>query len=193
MLFPTDASKLADERDMLRGSNPLDPKIKVLSDRIKGRVNEYTRDRWRSYLDKCSFNQQANNLWRTIRNLTNKSPKTNNISIKFNGFTARDDKRCADKFNQQFTPHPNYKDILKKSVIRRIHKQCKTSENLFTIQQVCSAIGETKPSKAQGPDGIAPIMLKNIGTKALTYLTELLNISGKTLPIYGKLVESSSS
>lgn len=35
-------------------------------------VNERKRNKWKSHLDKCSFKTGIKNLWRTIKQLSNK-------------------------------------------------------------------------------------------------------------------------
>jgi uncharacterized protein (UPF0147 family) len=47
---------------------------------------------------------------------------------------------------------------------------------MFSSQQIFDAIKRTKPSKAIGPDGISPLMLKKIGTNGIEYLTDLFNL-----------------
>lgn len=65
-------------------------------------------------------------------------------------------------------------------MVRKSHKQTKTEDNLFTGDQVTEAVRDTKPSNALGPDEIAPIMLKHMGPNAVSYLTNLLNMTMKT-------------
>lgn len=181
--FPREAARLADERDRLRQNNPSDPSIKTLSIAIKKLVNDYTRNKWRSYVDKCKFNSNTNNLWRMIRNLSNKQEKHQNINLQFPENEALTASRCAQEFNKQFTPHPTSTDKTKRKTIRHSHKQAKTDENIFTIEDVTRAIQNSKTSKALGPDGIAPIMLKHLGPIATNYITELVNTSMRTMQI----------
>ena len=67
--FPTEAGKLADERDALRVTNPADPCIKTISSNIKNMVRDHISTKWRTYLEKCEFSSSANKLWRTTGNL----------------------------------------------------------------------------------------------------------------------------
>lgn len=76
-------------------------------------VVQHAWERWRNYLDKCNFNQQANNVWNTIKSLTN----------NFNGETLKNNKLCANEFHKPFTPHPHLRDKLKNKVLRRIQKR----------------------------------------------------------------------
>ena len=60
--FPTEAAKLADERDALRATNPDDTRNKTLSSNIKNVVRDHIRTKWRTYLRKCEFGSGVNNL-----------------------------------------------------------------------------------------------------------------------------------
>lgn len=99
----TEAAQLADERYTLRQRNPADPNIRALSNRIKKMVNDPIRNKWRNYLDKCSFNLKAKNLWQVVKKLTNKSGTSDNIS--FSGPPLTSHKRCVTEFNRKFNPH----------------------------------------------------------------------------------------
>ena len=74
--FSTEAAKLADERDALRVTNTGNPRIKTISSNIKNMVRDHIRTKWRTYLKKCEFGSGANNLWRTIKRLTNRKHRT---------------------------------------------------------------------------------------------------------------------
>lgn len=50
----------------------------------------------------------------------------------------------------------------------------KVDNDIFTEEAGSSAIGSSKISKAIGSDGIAPIMLKHIGPKAIKYIADLI-------------------
>lgn len=178
--FPTEAAEIAEQRDNLRRTDPTNPNIRILSNQVNNIVRNHLRDKWRSYLDKCEFNQNTNNLWRVIKRLSNKTENNGKVNLKFQDRTHCYPKQIAHRFNTQFTAHPTTHDNTKKKLVRKAHKLSKTSENLFTVNQVAEAIREIKPSKALGPDEIAPIMLKNIGNAATSYLTDLLNLSVKS-------------
>ena len=46
---------------------------------------------------------------------------------------------------------------------------------VFTPSQTLEAIKKAKNSKALGPDGLSPIMLKHLGPKGIQYLTNIFN------------------
>ena len=60
----------------------------------------------------------------------------------------------------------------------------------FTDDEVAAAIKTTKSSKAFGPDGLAPIVLKHLGQKTIQYLTATINLSlvDCAIPSYWKCV-----
>ena len=79
--FPTETVKLSDERDALCVTNSDDPRIKTISTNIKNVVRDHMRTKWRTYLEKCEFGSGANNLWRTIKSLTNRKTQGSNYHI----------------------------------------------------------------------------------------------------------------
>ena len=58
-----------------------------------------------SYLEKCEFGSDANNLWPTINSLTNRKTQDSNADISFEGTIISDKKKIAKQFNRQFKPH----------------------------------------------------------------------------------------
>ena len=50
----------------------------------------------------------------------------------------------------------------------------------FTAAQVKEAIKVSKSSKAVGPDGISPIMLKHLGSNGMDFLAKLFNTTINT-------------
>ena len=61
-------------------------------------------------------------------------------------------------------------------MLRRMRRRPKVApEHPFQVSQVQSLIKNAKNSKSLGPDGISPVMLKNLGPLALNYITELYN------------------
>lgn len=74
--------------------------------------------------------------------------------------------------------HPTCKDKENNKVKRRrIQKQCRIDVEFFPTDDVSKAINTTKTSKAQGPDNIAPVMLKHHDPIATKYLIGLIHLS----------------
>lgn len=175
--FPTSAARLADERDNLRANDPSNPRIPEMSFEIKKMVNEHKRNQWRSHLEKCSFVPGTKNLWQTIKRLSNTQVKADNTIISFEGIPIPDQKKCANEFNRQFTPHPLAADKKIRSTMRKIHQLNVNTDISFSAEQLTMALKSTKNSKALGPDGISPMMLKHLGPLGITFLTRLMNLS----------------
>lgn len=112
-------------------------------------------------------------LWQTIKRLSNTQKMVANVAITFKDTHVSNEKKCANDFNRQLTPHPSSNlDKSGRNTIRTIHKL--KSEHLveFTVDQVMNTLISTKTSKALGPDDIFPIMPISIGQ-----ITKMLNLS----------------
>lgn len=181
--FPTNAAKLADERDDLRRVNPQDPRIHTLSKEIQQQVNDHVRKKWRDHLHNCSFKPGAKNLWHTIKKLSNHQSQKGQIVISFNGKPTPDSKKCASEFNRQFTPHPAELDKTIRNTMRNIHNLKTVEPTQFSTDEVFEVIMSTSNSKALGPDNLSPIMLKHIGPKCVKYITTLFNLCMEKLII----------
>lgn len=94
--FPAEAAKIADERDRFRRTNLTDPNIRTLTNKVYEIVHKHLHEKWHTYLDKCDFNQNTNNLWRVIKNLFSKPVNTNNINIKFNDKATNNVRKMAN-------------------------------------------------------------------------------------------------
>ena len=82
----------------------------------------------------------------------------------------------ANNFNTQYTPDTDKKpDKTLRQTLRHLKKKSKDPPVVFTPAQTLAAIRKSKSSKAVGPDGLSPIMLKNIGPNAIKYLTDIFN------------------
>ncbi|KAI5731922.1 hypothetical protein M8J77_018439 [Diaphorina citri] len=186
--FPSEARRLADERDTLRKDNPSNPRIRDLNQQINKLVIENKRQKWSDYLKEASFKNCHKNLWTTLKSLTKgKSPRHNN-PINFNNIPEHNNKKCATKFNKQFNIHPTNYEENKRKINRKfrnysqLNKQA-SEEYEITHEDTFKAIKSTKNSKAMGPDGISPIMLKHLGPESMKYLTSILNLSLTSLII----------
>ena len=172
--IPTAATNLMDERDQLRHNNPANPRIQELNREINIKINEHKQNKWKEHLDKCKANSKK--LWSTVKNLTNKPSQPNNQGISFNNKIYNNPKKLANKFNKQFTPTSNKKPTQHtRNILRNLKKKPTDPEINITPEQTAKAIRSAKNSKALGPDGISPLMLKHLGPNAIKYLTKLYN------------------
>ena len=134
----------------------------------------------------------SSKLWNAVKSLSSNNQKPPaNRGIFFDAekkIPYNDPKKCANKFNQQYTPHPKHSNKSKRNTLRKIRELIMEYRE-FTEKMVDNAIRDSKKSKALGPDKIAPIHLHHIGPIALTYLTELLNKSlrSSTIPNIWKI------
>ena len=177
--FPQEAVTLIKDRDTLRAADPTDPRIPDLNAEIHKIVADHKRDKWMKHLDSCEPNTKK--LWDTVKSLSSAPNPPQNQSISFDGKTYDNPQKIADKLNQQYTPGVTAMQGQKpsqefRSLLRSI--QTKPDEPpSFHINagQVSESIKSAKNSKAIGPDGISPIMLKNLGPIAINFITKLFN------------------
>lgn len=149
--YPIEAANLPDESDALMKNNPTYPRAKELSSWIKAMVNNHTRDKWKSYLDRFNFN-----IWQVIKKLTSKTTNTRYINIMFHMVL----RRCANESNRQFTSRPASKYNNKGRILRSIHKQQTFYSDMFVEQMVSN------------PDDI----LKHQGLLVTLFMTQLVKL-----------------
>ena len=189
--IPQEAADRIEERDEIRHADPKDPRIPALNIDIKNIINNHKREKWLAHLESCEPNTKK--LWDTIKSLNAPPKPPENQSISFNNIVYDNTQKIADKLNQQYTPGATSLQGKKptqefRALLRNI--QAKPSDPpsvIFNASQVTLAIKNTKNSKAIGPDGISPLMLKHLGPQTLNYLTDLFNdvlTSGVTPPLW---------
>ena len=172
--LPTEAARLIEERDTIKRINPADPRIYDLNKAINQTIRDHRKKKWNEHLDKCQPNSKK--LWTTIKNLNNQPIQPENQGISFDNKSTNDPKSMANSFNKQYTPPLNKKpDKALRNTLRSLKKNSKDTPVVFTAQQTLAAIKKSKNSKAAGPDGLSPIMLKHIGPNAIKFLTDLFN------------------
>lgn len=84
-------TKLADQRDNLRATDPASPNIPHLNRKITSLVQEHRRKKWLEHLEKCNLRTGVKHLWRPIKQLTNSQKPTTNqpiFSTTMSPFTA---------------------------------------------------------------------------------------------------------
>ena len=174
--IPTDAAKLSNERDNLRKNDPDNARINTLTKEINEKINEHRKKKWNEHLDTC--NTDSKKLWSTIKSLQGQPQQPSNQSINFNGKPYNHPKSLANNFNKQYTPAANTIPSQKfRSTLRKMQKPPTDPKIILIPSQVSRAIKKSKSSKAIGPDGISPVMLKHIGPHGLKFLTNIYNNS----------------
>ena len=84
---------------------------------------------------------------------------------------------CATAFNKLFITRPSTQDRSSRQTVRLLHGLRGSPLSHSPLLEVLAAIKGSKSSKTVGPDGLAPIMLKNLETCALEFLSCVINIS----------------
>ena len=108
------------------------------------------------------------------------SPKAKNEAITFDNSHVSSPKQIANYFNRRFTTsklgrHTTSHET--RQVSREIKRKSSMSAVTFTTDQVITGISNCSNTKAFGPDTLSIFQLKNLGPKAIEYLTALLNDS----------------
>ena len=176
--LPTEAARLIDERDEARRTNPADNRLQDLNQDISTKIDEHRTKKWNEHLDKCQ--QGSQDLWNTIKNLQDQPAQPPNQGINFKGKSTTDPREMANHFNQQYTPTTDKKP---EQIFRNTLRSLKKIKNIsdpkiaFTSEQTLKAITKSKNSKAIGPDGLSPIMMKHLGPNGIRYLTSIYNKS----------------
>ena len=119
--------------------------------------------------------------WRTIKAIDGKSSlKAENEAIIFDDTQVSSPKQIAKDFNRQFTTsklgrHTSSRET--RLVYREIKRKSLMSAVTFTTDQVIKEISNCSNTKAFGPDLLSILHPKNLGPKAIKYLTALFNDS----------------
>ncbi|XP_069965858.1 uncharacterized protein [Bactrocera oleae] len=163
-------------------ADPCNPWIRDLNLEIRQMINQHKRKKWIEHLKSGNLSTGVRKLWTTVKALSNPR-RHDRVEIQFDGHASSDPKKCGGYFSPQFILHPSA-DKTKRCVNRRLRKMPKERIPLtFTDGEVQSAINKAKSSKPIGPDEIRMLMLKNLGSTGVSYLTNVLNLSMITLQI----------
>ena len=177
--LPTEAARLIDERDEIRRNNPNDDRLNDLNNNINQKIRDHRKQKWTEHLDSCLPGSKK--LWSTIKGLGNNPRQPENQGISFNNKTINHPKKLATNFNKQYTPNTDKKpQQALRNILRRMKRKAKDQAPVFTPAQTLEAIKKAKSSKALGPDGLSPIMLKHLGPNGIKYLTNIFNVCIKT-------------
>ena len=181
--IPSDAADMIKERDDIRNQNPSDQRIPDLNKDINRTINNHKKKKWQEHLAECAPGSQK--LWKTIKQLSNNEhQQPPNQGITFDNRMTNDPKKIANKFNSMYTPGATTKPTkASRKTIRKLKQQHQDQHVVFTVDQTAAAIKKSKNSKALGPDGLSPLMLKNLGYNALKFLTNIYNRCLKTSTI----------
>ena len=172
--LPSEVARLIEIRDDIKKNNPGDARLNDLNNNINQKIKDHRKQKWTEHLDNCPPGSRK--LWSTIKSLNDQPPQPDNQGIIFNNKPINHPKKLATHFNKQYTPNTNKKpqQALRK-ILRSMKRKPKDPAPVFTPSQTLEAIKKAKNSKALGPDGLSPIMLKHLGPKGIQYLTNIFN------------------
>jgi len=178
--LPDHIRNLITTRNLSRQTNPKDPSIPNQNLTINRQILEHRTQLWKSHLQ-TSGNHKTNTkkLWTTINSLSGKSTKpAPNRSITFKNKTLTSNKSIANAFNHQFTHIVPHKTHHQNRITDRHIKRLKPDTTFsLTETEIQTAIKNSNTNKSTGPDNINIQHLKHLGPIAITYLTNLFNLT----------------
>ena len=142
--FLREAFQLAEQRDALRRQIPAVPGWKAMGMEIGALANAYCRERWHQHL-KQAF-RGFENIWTTLRNLTNPRRSEKLILTFENAYTPLDPIKCCAALNRQLVEHPIILERNSPNAALKSHQRIR----LFTPDDVSVVIMSAKNSTALG-------------------------------------------
>ena len=168
--LPTEAVTLMEKRDELRQNNGTDEEIVELSHKISKVITEHQRNKWREHVE-----NDRTSHWQLIKTLSKPKVTTENIILTFGDKTVHNNRSCANLLCKQYCP-PGKPDPKESRTLKRKLKSFTKWQPNLNGEDVANAIKLIKNSKALGPDDIASIHLKHLGSRAHTYMAQLFNL-----------------
>ena len=156
--FPSEAVKLSEKREEFQRKHPIDPKITQRNHEINKLVQSQKCKMWIDFVQTLTHRGNCSKLWSTVKRLSSSNAKPPEKSFDAKKTTHHDPRKCANKFNQQYTPHTNKNEKEKRNT-RRTIRRLEIGGRMFKCNTVKEARRETKKCKAVGPDRITPIHL----------------------------------
>ena len=152
---------------------------RTASTHTKGKIERFCRD-----LGPENICHQAMG---TIKGIDGRAKgEAENEAIIFNGISFSSSKQLATKFDQQFNTS-KLKRHTSSSETRLVTRETKRKSlkmpQTFTTDRVRKAIKSWRNIKAFGPDKLSIFHLKNLGPRAIEYITALFNMSVTTCQI----------
>ena len=165
-------------RDDPRKRDRTSSELPSLNKDIQKRICEHKRQKLRDFVENMDHKTDITKLWRTIKGIDGRAKRTaENEAISFNGISFSSSKQLAAKLNKQF----NTSKLGRHSYSRETRLVTRDTKRkpmeTFTADIVTTAIKSCRNSKAFGPDKLGIFHLKNLGPKAIEYITTLFNLS----------------
>ncbi len=158
-------------------------------------ISQAKTDAWREVLDDAANIKDDSKMWRIVRGL-NGSPETNspNEVMSLGGRLILSNKRKADAFGEHYSTVSSLRMTKSdrtynrelKGRLRKVRSEGAGANKVpsFTMNELCTAIGNIKFRGAPGPDNIPPSFLKNLGPRAMEMLLNIFNtaLSSSVVP-----------
>ena len=165
----------------LRQANPQDPALPDLSREIREKTASTSRSRWRDFATSLDRRSEPRRLWTVMQRLSGKKKSAPpNQPIKFGNRIYTKRSAITRRFNIQYSNvRPHSSSPIARKIKRKLDRTHRLNNNAptFTLDNTVDAIKNAKHSTAVGPDGLCILHYKNMGRKALEYLTSLFNLS----------------
>ena len=135
----------------------------------------------RDFVENMDQQTDLTKLWRTIKGIDDRAKRTaENEAITFNGISFSSSKQLTAKFNKQINTsklgrHSSSRET--RLVTRETKRKPMDMAETFTADIVTRAIKSCRNSKAFGPDKLNIFHLKNLGPRAIEYITALFNLA----------------
>ena len=190
---PAEILDVMTRRDDLRKRDPTSPELPRLNYDIQNCINAHKRQKWRDFVETLDQKTDVAKLWRTIKGIDGRAKReAENDAITFNGISFSSSKQLSTKFYLQFNTsklgrHTSSSET--RLVTRETKRKSLEMAQTFTTDLVRRAIQICRNSKAFGPDKLSIFHLKNLGPRAIDYITALFNLSARPVRFrrYGSL------
>ena len=174
---PAEILDVMTRRDDLRKRDRTSPELPRLNKDIQKRICEHKRQKWRDFVENMDHKTDITKLWRTIKGIDGRAKHTTeNEAISFNGISFSSSTQLATMFNtSKLGRHSSSRET--RLVTRETKRKPMEMVETFTADIVTRAIKSCRNSKAFGPDKLSIFHLKNLGPRAIEYITALFNLS----------------
>ena len=168
-------------RDDLRKRDPTSSELQRLNKDIQKRICEHKLTKWRNFVENMDKKTDLTKPGRTIKGIDDRAKRTSeNEAITFNAISFSSSKQLAAKFNKQFNTsklgrHSSSRET--RLVTSKTKRKPMEMAETFTADIVTRAIKSCRNSEVFGHDKLSIFHLKNLGPRAIEYITALFNLS----------------
>lgn len=174
-------------RDRAREGGGTEQEIAEMDARIREQKKEDRRKEWRNTLEASA---SYDKMWRVVKKQCKETGRGGGEVLMHNGRAmatprAKADAYCAVYAEVSRLTIPKESRCVKRQVIRDLKREgpvCEEGKE-FGVEEVRRALGGIDGSRAAGPDGIHPKLLRNLPEEALPLVTRLFNSSFATAEV----------